>query len=285
VKTCAYCGDLLCHDDATTCTICDEPHCASHTEVCLGCDEPHCVAHSATCAECDFSFCTDHLEECSNCGELVCRTDRETCDSCGETACLSDTADCIHCHESFCAEHHSRCGSCDSPVCTADSTVCVDDEDWHCHEHIASCSVCHDETDFNQPRCQNHLQQCVVDEANLCSGHAHTDPVLQKAVCAEHQTTCDTCRQPVSTAAVDNGKCGTCRELAKDESLQPEVEAKLPDSLSFRSMRIGTNPSYVVVHGKRLMRSNEIVVLERDTGEIIEQYRTGLLARLSGGRL
>jgi hypothetical protein len=109
--------------------------------------------------------------------------------------------------------------------------------------------------------------------------------VLQKAVCAEHQTTCNTCRQPVSTAAVDSGKCRTCHELSEDESLQPEVEAELPDSLSFRSMQISTNSSYVVVYGKRFMRSNEIIVLERDTGEIIEQYRTGLLARLSGGRL
>jgi hypothetical protein len=50
-------------------------------------------------------------------------------------------------------------------------------------------------------------------------------------------------------------------------------------------MQISINSSYVVVHGKRLMRSNELIVLERDTGEIIEQYRTGLLARLSGGRL
>ncbi|MFD1600487.1 hypothetical protein [Halobellus rarus] len=50
-------------------------------------------------------------------------------------------------------------------------------------------------------------------------------------------------------------------------------------------MEISTNPAYVVVHGKRLVRSNETIVLERDTGDIIEQYRTGLLARLSGGRL
>ncbi|MDS0284066.1 hypothetical protein [Haloarcula onubensis] len=50
-------------------------------------------------------------------------------------------------------------------------------------------------------------------------------------------------------------------------------------------MLISINSSYVVVYGKRLVRSNEIVVLERDTGDIVEQYRTGLLARLSGGRL
>lgn len=84
---------------------------------------------------------------------------------------------------------------------------------------------------------------------------------------------------------MNDGECRTCQELSEDDALQQKVEAKLPDSLSFRSMRIGTNPAYVVVHGKRLVRSNEIVVLERDTGDIVEQYRTGLLARLSGGRL
>jgi hypothetical protein len=79
--------------------------------------------------------------------------------------------------------------------------------------------------------------------------------------------------------------CRTCRNLADDDSLQPEVEAKLPESVSFRSIEIGYNPSFVVVHGKRLVRSNEIIVLERETGDVVEQYRTGLLARLSGGRL
>jgi hypothetical protein len=73
--------------------------------------------------------------------------------------------------------------------------------------------------------------------------------------------------------------------LAENDTLQPKVEDTLPESLSFRSMRISTNSAYVVIHGKRLVRSDEIIVLGRDTGDIIEQYRTGLLARLSGGRL
>ena len=84
---------------------------------------------------------------------------------------------------------------------------------------------------------------------------------------------------------MDNGECRTCHGLAENESLQSGVEEQLPDSISFRSMKIGINSAYVIVHGKRLLRSNEVIVLERGTGDIIEQYRTGLLARLSGGRL
>jgi hypothetical protein len=171
-----------------------------------------------------------------------------------------------------------------SAVCVADSTECVDCGSRHCDEHIATCSVCDHEEHLDQPRCQNHLEQCVIDEANLCSEHAYTDPILDDAVCAEHQTTCPTCRQSVATA-MDNGECRTCHGLAENESLQSGVEEQLPDSISFRSMKIGINSAYVIVHGKRLLRSNEVIVLERGTGDIIEQYRTGLLARLSGGRL
>jgi hypothetical protein len=50
-------------------------------------------------------------------------------------------------------------------------------------------------------------------------------------------------------------------------------------------MKINENSQYVVIHGKRLLRSNKMLVLDRESGEVIEQYGVGLVDRLSGGRL
>jgi hypothetical protein len=63
------------------------------------------------------------------------------------------------------------------------------------------------------------------------------------------------------------------------------VKEQLPDKMSFRSMQINSNTAYVVVYGKRLLRSNQIIVIDRETGDIIQQDSTGLVARLSGGLL
>jgi hypothetical protein len=55
--------------------------------------------------------------------------------------------------------------------------------------------------------------------------------------------------------------------------------------MDFRSMKINLNDAYVVLRGTRLLRSDQIVVLDRETGEILEQHGVGLMARLSGGWL
>jgi hypothetical protein len=73
--------------------------------------------------------------------------------------------------------------------------------------------------------------------------------------------------------------------LSKNEKQEAEVTEQLPAGTSFRSMEINSNAAYVVVRGKRLLRSNQIVVLDRKTGDVIEQESVGLLAKLSGGRL
>lgn len=137
----------------------------------------------------------------------------------------------------------------------------------------------------DQPRCRTHLETCVIGGDQLCAEHAHRDPILNDIICAEHQALCDICRQPIATAALDDDTCRTCNNLSTNEELQAQVEAALPDSISFRSMDINANTAYVVVHGKRLLRSNEILVLNRDTSEIIERHSVGLIARLTGGRL
>jgi len=53
-------------------------------------------------------------------------------------------------------------------------------------------------------------------------------------------------------------------------------------TIDFRSMKINENSQYVVIHGKRLLRSNKMLVLDRESGEVIEQYGVGLVDRLSG---
>jgi hypothetical protein len=73
--------------------------------------------------------------------------------------------------------------------------------------------------------------------------------------------------------------------LSTNEKQEAAVKKQLPDGTSFRSMEINANEAHVVVRGKRLLRSDQILVFDRETGEIIKQESVGLLARLSGGRL
>jgi hypothetical protein len=73
--------------------------------------------------------------------------------------------------------------------------------------------------------------------------------------------------------------------LSTNKEQEAAVKEQLPKGMSFRSMEINSNTAYVVVYGKRLLRSNQILVLDRETGDVIKQESVGLLARLSGGRL
>jgi len=183
----------------------------------------------------------------------------ETCADCGETVCLTDIEECVHCSERFCADHQSRCGTCGHPVCDTHSTQCVDDGDLNCNRHISSCSVCEETTKQERPRCENHLERCVTGKQLLCSDHSYRDPILDEVVCAEHQAECATCRQTVASDAIDDGNCRTCQNLSKDDALQSKVEPQLPDTIDFRSMKINENSQYVVIHGKRLLRSNKML--------------------------
>lgn len=93
-----------------------------------------------------------------------------------------------------------------------------------------------------------------------------------------HLRDCDLCEQAYAPPSLEDGRCPACRNIGG------EAEALAPEPLreEFRSVRVGTNRSYRVVYGKRLLKSNRLVVVDRETGEEVLRRKVGLLARLKG---
>lgn len=124
----------------------------------------------------------------------------------------------------------------------------------------------------------DHIETCCVERERLCEEHARVDPVSGNPVCDDHVKKCNICRQRVATDKLENCECETCRDIEKTaDSL--DIQASIPD---FRSIRYGENNQFAVIHGKRLIGSNEIIVIDRDDHSIVERYGVGLVARLTG---
>jgi len=82
---------------------------------------------------------------------------------------------------------------------------------------------------------------------------------------------------------VTDGECQTCRGLSTKEERTAGITDEIPDSVDFPTLDINSNSQYIIVHGKRLLGSNEIIVIKRGSGDILERYGVGWIARLTGG--
>jgi hypothetical protein len=139
---------------------------------------------------------------------------------------------------------------------------------------MRACDAC----DEHDPYCQDHRETCTVDGETLCADHANHDPVTAEAVCDEHLVDCELCQQAYAETSLKNGRCRACRNI--DGKLETLVPDKLADDIG--RYAAGANERYLVIYSKALLSSNEVIVVDRETDEIVNQRSVGFLARLKG---
>ena len=66
-----------------------------------------------------------------------------------------------------------------------------------------------------------------------------------------------------------------------DDSLPSHIANSIPATDEFRTMTSSYNPQYIVVHGRRLLGRNEVIVVDRDSREVVERYGTGVIGRIT----
>lgn len=290
-EECKSCDSIYCPDDVTVCSVCREPVCPSHViecdqcgvvlcsehmVECSVCQTPLCPDHTLACADCDDVFCTDHVLHCSGCDNVICEADSVTCETCEEVFGEPHTESCVSCGGLFCASHRETCTTCDEPVCTEHAYECGFDGKLHCGHHLETCAVCVTDTGSKTtPYCEDHRITCSVGGEELCPEHANRDPILTKPVCRDHTEQCDFCERNYAPKALSDGRCQTCNSIGSSEITVPEFVAE-----DFRSVRGAKNEKYLIVYGKRLLSSNQLVVLERETNSELDRYKIGLIARL-----
>jgi len=180
-----------------------------------------------------------------------------------EITCLTHTGSCVRCASTFCPDHYLECQTCGEAVCNEHSEQCTADGDHHCHEHLSLCSLCSADSETVQPRCPDHIESCLVDGELVCTDHTIVDPITEDAVCINHLRECSTCHQEVSETMVTDGECQTCRGLSTKEERTAGITDEIPDSVDFPTLDINSNSQYIIVHGKRLLGSNEIIVIKK----------------------
>lgn len=290
---CRDCDTTYCPDDVIACSVCDRPVCSSHVSECghcgdilcsedlvecSVCDRPRCPEHTMDCADCGDVFCSDHILDCAGCDNVVCEADAATCDTCGEVFEESHTDACGSCGELFCAPHREECTTCGESLCEEHAHECGADGKLHCNHHLETCAVCIADTeDEPTPYCEDHRISCVVGGENLCREHVQQAPILAEPICQEHTEQCALCQQDYAPAALTDGRCETCDSISSDELSVPESVAE-----EFRSIRAAENEEYLIIYGKRLLSSNQLVVIERETKTEIDRRKIGLIMRLKG---
>jgi hypothetical protein len=135
----------------------------------------------------------------------------------------------------------------------------------------ATCGTCHEY--FGE----SHLTDCDECGDKVCEDHGRMDPILEETTCETHLVPCGLCEQSYAPGAIVDGRCETCQALGSDTATVPEVIGE-----EFRSTRAAENHEYLVVYGKRLIRSNQLVVVDRRTDTEVTRRTIGVVDRLRG---
>lgn len=202
--------------------------CETHHVDCAGCLGTVCVDHAQECVSCEDLFGESHIDGCSVCGTQLCQSHRETCTTCGE---------------SLCAEH---------------AVACQQGGELHCADHLRPCSICTDDATTQGEFCEHHRTACVVDDEILCADHTNRSPISGEPICVDHMVQCSLCEQLYAPDDLDTGTCRTCEQLADSENTPPDEIGG-----AFRTARLAANDTYIIIYGSRLLKPNQLIVLDR----------------------
>jgi hypothetical protein len=122
------------------------------------------------------------------------------------------------------------------------------------------------------------MAPCAVDDEPLCTAHARRSPVSGGWFCEDHIETCDVCQQPVGISDIDAGRCETCASLNEGaaSAVPPEIQN------SFGTVKAGWNDDFLVCHGHSRFGRDEVIVLDKQTGDEVYRHQYGRLKSIGG---
>jgi len=95
-------------------------------------------------------------------------------------------------------------------------------------------------------------------------------------------TQCSLCQVQVSeNSLTDRETCETCSELST-EGTPKQIADLFPDSVDVESNPTNFNHKFAIVKQKSLLGANEIVIVSRDSAEVVDRRGVGVIARLTG---
>lgn len=292
-EACALCREPVCRDCSTSCAICSEQVCRDHRAACGTCEGVTCLACGEPCGTCEVFHCDYHLVAPSRTtgvaetvdagnstdagdegqavvaggGSLHCEAHVEACGVCGERRAIDAIEYCAECGTPLCALHLESCAVCEEPRCSAHTASCA-----HC---VASTASTEPPTTF----CERHAERCVGDGEVVCEAHARPGVIVDGWVCDDHRAACELCEVRYAIAGFEDGRCPACRGLSAETPVEPPVATVAE---GFSNALIGTTPTHAVIRGKRRLRRDEIVVVDRSTGQEVRRFKADFFSKLSG---
>jgi hypothetical protein len=287
-EACWLCREAVCGDCLASCAVCGEGVCADHRAECSTCGAVACFACGEPCAaggefHCDAHLTTpDALEgstESSEAGrsdrDLYCEAHVASCGECGDRRAIDAISFCRECETALCEAHRRECGICG---------------ETRCGEHAIACEHCTDEQERAETEpgsaaspvatfCSAHTKACRGGGEVVCGDHSRPGVIVDGPVCANHRSACELCDVQYAEAGFEAGRCPACRTLDTETPAEPPVAAIAEE---FSRTRIGTTPTHAVVQGKRRLRRDEIIVVDRQSGEELRRSKADFFSTLSG---
>lgn len=87
---------------------------------------------------------------------------------------------------------------------------------------------------------------------------------------------CSLCEQLYAPTDLDAGTCQTCQRLADSENTPPDHIGE-----TFRTARLVANDTYIVIYDSRLIKPDQLIVLDRtDNNTEIHRRNVRLIERV-----
>lgn len=269
-ETCSLCREHVCRDCAVSCTVCDERVCSDHRTECALCAAATCIACGEPCAICEEFHCDAHLVEPTDAvgdGRLYCEAHAEACTQCGDVRGVDAIEYCSECDEPFCGTHRHGCRVCGETLCRTHAVACA-----HCADSTSNAEAA---VTF----CGDHAEHCAAGGEVVCEAHSRPGVIVDGWVCDDHRAACGLCGVEYAESGFEDGRCPACTGLSAETPAEPPVAAIAEE---FPTTRIGTTPTHAVIHGKKRLRRDEIVVVDRRTGEEVGRFKADFFSKLSG---
>jgi hypothetical protein len=281
-EACWLCRDPVCADCLASCEVCGERVCATHRAECSTCGAVACLACGEPCAAGGEFHCDAHLtapdavegrnENDRSDEALYCEAHVASCGECGDRRAIGTMSFCGACSEALCEAHRRECWVCG---------------ETRCGEHAIACEHCEDEGDEAGDTesvtigafCSAHAEACRGGGEVVCRDHSQPGVIVDGPVCADHRSACELCAVRYAEVGFEDGRCPACRTLNSETPAEPPVAAIAEE---FSTSRIGTTPTHAVVQGKRRLRRDEIIVVDRQSGEEVRRSKADFFGKLSG---
>ncbi|PSP74404.1 hypothetical protein BRC86_06140 [Halobacteriales archaeon QS_3_64_16] len=287
-EACWLCREAVCGDCLASCEVCGEGVCADHRAECRTCGAVACLACGEPCVAGGEFHCDTHLTAPDTVERSTESSEDERSDE--KRYCEAHVASCGECGGRRAIDAMSFCGACSEALCESHRRECGVCGETRCGEHAIACEHCVDERERAEAEadsaadpvatfCSAHAEACRGGGEVVCGDHSQPGVIVDGPVCDDHRSPCELCKVRYAEAGFEDGRCPACRNLSTETPAEPPVAAIAED---FPTTRIGTTPTHAVVQGKRRLRRDDIVVVDRQSGEELRRSKADFFSKLSG---